>query len=1024
MNDKHITNLPNPFPGLRPFQSNESHLFFGREGQSETIVSYLAKYRFAAVTGASGSGKSSLMYCGIIPLLYGGFIQEAGTNWKIITTRPGSSPIWNLANTLVENDENKGSDSDIADLKEYFYSLLNRHSEGLYDALKQICSDKNQNILIVVDQFEELFRYKESREKSKKYLDDPKSYIKLLVNIINQSKLPVYVVLTMRSDFIGHCSDYQDLTRLINKSNYLVPQMTRNDFEKVILGPLRVVNVDMDPRLLQEILNTIEKNSDQLPVLQHALMRTWDFWIKSNSPGRTISMRDYMAAGKLGNALSLHANEAYNKLSEHDRNLCKVIFKAITEKGLEGKGIRRPAAISEISEITMARPADIYRIVDLFRDPERSFLTPGQEIKLTPESVIDITHESLMRIWDKLSAWVDEESMSAQTYLRLIELANQYQMGKTGLLKNPDLQLSINWRKSQNPNRAWSKRYNPAFEKAIVYLNTSEKVFLQEEETKIKLQRRELKRTRKIAILLGFVAIAFLGLMFYAYRQSQEALAQKERAESYANIVEGEKNQVLEQSKVQQLALIKEREKLDSLKKERQTQILVNPEKDKAYQELIEEVSKRTEELEETAELFKKEKQRTEELERTAKIEKSKAENLTRAELRKRMLVVASAIAVKSTKISDKQLAGLLAYHAYSINKANGGQNNQPDIYTALYNSLRLFKNRTYNTLKGHNNPINTLAFDPSRNLLYSADDDGTILRWGLINSSPRPVQIVNNSSDISTMDITKDGRWLAYGTDVGEIFILNTQLPNQPPRRIVAHAGKILNIQFIPGKNALISMGSDKKINYWDLLTDEGYEVIKDNSGFAKIITHPTGKNIICITLSGKVINWNIASVKEKVLYSHTTTLHAAAYDYEGEKIAVGDRNGRILILNAESGKVLKTYRAHNSRVLDLSFSPDNKLLASSALDGVIKIWNIQSTNDLPVEIRENESWANTLAFSPDGKKLLTSSNNGNYIYQWPVESDEMADEICNYIDRQLTVSEWNSYVGEDIPYETACSK
>ncbi len=92
-----------PFPGLRPFRIEESHLFFGREGQSEDVLAKLAKNKFVAVIGASGSGKSSLMYCGLVPILYGGFITEAGSRWRIVTTRPGNSPVENLAHALQKS---------------------------------------------------------------------------------------------------------------------------------------------------------------------------------------------------------------------------------------------------------------------------------------------------------------------------------------------------------------------------------------------------------------------------------------------------------------------------------------------------------------------------------------------------------------------------------------------------------------------------------------------------------------------------------------------------------------------------------------------------------------------------------------------------------------------------------------------------------------------------------------------------------------------------------------------------------
>jgi Novel STAND NTPase 1 len=105
--------ITNPYPGLRPFTVEESHLFFGREGQSEIVLEYLAKNHFAAVTGASGSGKSSLIYCGLIPTLYGGFITDTGSYWKIIAVRPGNSPIENLAEALARSEK---TDTDPYDL--------------------------------------------------------------------------------------------------------------------------------------------------------------------------------------------------------------------------------------------------------------------------------------------------------------------------------------------------------------------------------------------------------------------------------------------------------------------------------------------------------------------------------------------------------------------------------------------------------------------------------------------------------------------------------------------------------------------------------------------------------------------------------------------------------------------------------------------------------------------------------------------------------------------------------------------
>lgn len=1012
----------NPFPGLRPFGLNESHLFFGREGQSQKILQYLSDYRFAAITGASGSGKSSLIYCGVVPLLHGGFIPNARKKWNIVTARPGNTPVWNLATALSAVDSKKANNHSEINKPEYFYSLLSRHSFGLVDAIKQINPASDENLLIVIDQFEELFRYKESFKSKIKHKDTANTFIKLLVNCTRESNLPVYVVITMRSDFIGDCSDFQDLTELINKSNYLVPQMTRADFEQVIRGPLKVVGTEIEPRLVQNLLNSIENNHDQLPVLQHVMMRTWEFWHRHNDSSVPISMRDYMSAGKIENALSLHANEAFNQLSDRQRQLSAVLFKALTEKGAEGKGIRRPATVAEIAELAQVQPSEISSVVDIFREPGRSFLTPSINTALTNDTVIDISHESLMRIWDKLKTWVDEEAASAQMYLRLVDLSGLYQMGRTGLMRPPDLHLATNWKKTQSPNRAWAGRYNPAFEKAMVYLSASEKKLQQEEENKVRIQRRELYRTRRIAIIMGVFAVAFFGLMFYTYRLSQEALKQKDIAESYAKILEGEKDTAVRaslQKEIERLYAIRQK---DSLERENILKLVQQEEQTEQAYQILDEVTKRSVQLEKTAEQIQQEKALAERQARLAQEGLSVAEGEKLTELRKRMLILSQTVALKSTQIDEAQLSGLLACQAYMLNRENGGQANHPDVYRSLMLALNKLKGQKFQTLRGHKGPVESLIFDPARNTLYSADNAGFINKWTFRKENPTPSVLISNEDANTCMAITIDGRWIACGSEDRTIQLINALQPTQAPRIFDAHDGSVTHLSFIPGRNAMVSAGTDNKVKYWDLLVNESTAIMQDVTGINDIDVSPSGLSIACATNNGKLVLWNIAAKRSDVLFSNNAAIMSIAYDYEGEKIALGDRNGKILIINAQTGKLLKTINAHSSRVLDLKFSPDNRLLASSGMDGVIRMWNSGNWDDLPIEIREQESWVGSLTFSPDGKNLLTSSNNENLIYVWPVRVQNMADEVCFYLKRQLTQQEWNSYIGSDVAYKEAC--
>jgi len=269
----------NPFPGLRPFRIEESHLFFGREGQTDEVLLKLARHRFVAIVGPSGSGKSSFIYCGVLPILYGGFLAEAGSGWEVIVTRPGHSPIDNLAEAVLKkNAQYAADDDDEKKIKRTIFSTLLRSSSlGLVEAVRHAGGKEDVKYLVLVDQFEELFRYKDGQEANA--VNEALAFVNLLLEASSNKDAPIYVALTMRSDFIGDCAQYPELTSRINDSHYLIPQLTREQKRSAIEGPVAVGGGRITPRLVQQLLNDLGDNPDQLPILQHALMRTWNYWM-------------------------------------------------------------------------------------------------------------------------------------------------------------------------------------------------------------------------------------------------------------------------------------------------------------------------------------------------------------------------------------------------------------------------------------------------------------------------------------------------------------------------------------------------------------------------------------------------------------------------------------------------------------------------------------------------------------------------------------------------------------------------
>jgi tetratricopeptide (TPR) repeat protein len=525
--------VTNPYPGLRPFETEEDYLFFGREGQSEEILARLRRERFVAVVGTSGSGKSSLIRAGLLSYLYGGFMSGAGSHWRVAVMRPGGDPIRNLARALyVPSVLASGgiSGEDAQQEQTVLEVTLRRSGLGLVEAIRQARLPATDNILVVVDQFEELFRFAEP-SKSSRNEDDAAAFVKLLLESATQTTLPIYIVITMRSDFIGDCARYRDLPERVAAGLYLIPRMTRDQRREAIERPAMVAEAAIAPRLMNRLLNDGGDNPDLLPILQHALMRTWEYWRLHHEPGAPIDLDDYKASGEMTEALSCHAEEAWAELpDDRSRMIAKRMFQALTEKGEDNREVRRPTSVGNIAAVAGATIDDVVAVIDTFRRPGRSFLTPPANVPLTENTVIDISHESLIRGWTRLNKWVDEETESARAYQRLAETAVLEAQGRAGLFHGPDLKNAVAWREKEKPNPAWGRFYHPGFDTAMKFLD-----------------RSAAARQRQILVYgtLGLCLILWCGYLFYAHqrnirreaasqamilRQQQMAAAEEEKA--------------------------------------------------------------------------------------------------------------------------------------------------------------------------------------------------------------------------------------------------------------------------------------------------------------------------------------------------------------------------------------------------------------------------------------------------------------------------------------------------------------
>jgi formylglycine-generating enzyme required for sulfatase activity len=461
----------NPFPGLRPFRPDEEHLFFGREKQVDRMIDKLAVNRFLAVVGTSGSGKSSLVNCGLRPALHRGNMSSAGASWRMVQFRPGggSDPIGALAKALAEPDVLFDRwDDDGLTVQELVEITLRLGSLGLVDIVAQARLPEGMQLLVVVDQFEELFRFRAAPARVAETAYGPRqdaiSFVKLLLEAREQTRVPIHILLTMRSDFLGDCAQFLGLAEAINEGQYLVPRLTRDEIRDAILGPVAVGEAAITPVLVTRLLNDVGDNPDQLSILQHALNRTWANWANEGGAQGPLDLPHYEAVGGMADALNRHADRAFDELGGDVRKrVAERVFKALTDKGSDPRGIRRPTRLKDLGAICDATPAELEPGLEVFRRASRSFLMPPAGESLTPDSWIDISHESLMRLWKRLDRWADEEAQSARTYCRLAETAAEHAAGNASLWRGPELQRALDWREKIQPNEAWALRCHPGF---------------------------------------------------------------------------------------------------------------------------------------------------------------------------------------------------------------------------------------------------------------------------------------------------------------------------------------------------------------------------------------------------------------------------------------------------------------------------------------------------------------------------------------------------------------------------------
>ncbi|MFO0956388.1 MAG: hypothetical protein U0800_02845 [Isosphaeraceae bacterium] len=947
-----------PYPGLRPFREDEAYLFFGRGRQRADLLTRLKTRNFVAIVGTSGCGKSSLIRAGLINDLKLGLLGPGRVRWKVALMRPGNHPIANLAGALLE-EKAFGPFLPQMMLRE----SLRRGPLGLIELLRGYRPDgspllgEGENLLLVIDQFEEIFRLRRSAEpetppiagepaeipgrgpaddnrRRERTRAEADAFVAMILESIGETRaaepadpataerpgdtalpsapapppLPLWIVLTMRSDFIGESAVFAGLPEMLNEGIFLAPRLSRDQRREAIEGPARVFGGSVEPALTAQLLNDAGNGPDQLPLMQHALLRLWleadqaTARDESGEPAQPIVLKlaDYQAMGGMEGVIDRDADRACGQLSPAEKRIAEVMFRLLTERGPGSTDTRRLAGVDEVSRVAGVLPGQVLRVVGRFRTRDMNLL-------VLSEDWLDIAHESVIRNWKQLGAWVAEEAKAAEIYRQLRAEAIRFEADRVqgfdgDLLPPRMLAIALRWRDQPDnhsgwkPGPAWAERYGTPAEYLLVeeYLKRSE-----DADRKVQWRRRWIRRLAlaSAGLLIGLVSLGTLLNFYIEIRtlkgKTEDLNAQLSKSEEKTiNIQAQIKNAKQTMQSLTKLSENSTGDAYEALGRVREKlSTFPSGDSDGQFNELV------------RLYLDGREKELVRQ----------------NALLTSRSLAFA---ALNTLSESTPQEAVLLAVEAVEASSAIAGASSSVALDAlrqsiADLNGLPLIGKDSAGRPVAHRSAVNGLVVGPNGQWAASGSTDGSVILWDL--EHPGICMRIEVGSPVADLGLSPDGRWL--------LILVNSQparlspLPERiafdggPPefKLLEGYAPAQLMPMFAANSRWLVLAGSDGKAMLWNLQalregrSPTSFKFLEDSLVIYGWAMSPDGRWLCLVEAKGTVQLWQLLEdgpIQRPVRKNRSdpATLRNVTFSEDGRRIAATYRDGRVHIIEPEA--------------------------------------------------------------------------------------------------------------------------
>ncbi|WP_414584743.1 caspase family protein [Scytonema sp. PCC 10023] len=1025
----HPLNLPpappldeskNPYRGLQPFDEKHSDLFFGRTELVKKLHNFVATNPLTVVLGASGSGKSSLVKAGLIPLLKSTNQQQSHQQWSILPTiRPGVSPFLALNYALAH-----------ANLPE-----VNRQHTLADIITTWVSHNYNSKLLLFIDQSEELVTLCDDEEERKAFLNE-------IAKAIITHPQQLRVVLTLRSDFEPQLRDLVlkllpttiklENTALKNnwqKGRFIVSAMTRAELREAIEKPAETRVMYFQPHsLVDQLIDEVADMPGALPLLSFALSelylkylkRQWEANNRNITIDRALTQADYEELGGVIQSLTQRAEQEYKALVELNSAYKQTVPHVMLRMVAFGGGEVARRRVSEI-ELEYPEPENkrVEEVVKHFCDARLLISGADAEDKL----YVEPAHDALICGWHRLREWVNAEknlelqrrltpaalewksvknneqlssfSARAESLLNCIEqkfdfIENWFNKSKIKSIKNTQKhprEKSVNYLWNDDPYLAV---LNEKLKSSDYWLNQAEAEFVQRS-VRRKQRNTRLRWTIAIAVMLGsgLSVAALTGQRNAQIRQieadrrvSEGLWVSYRELESLSYGIRTAQNlkhpllklfppnsQVrygLAKSLQTRIYRIKEHNHLFGHSRD-VTSVSFSPDG-----QMLVSASKR----DKTIKLWSVDG-------RVLQTFTEQPQAVTSVTFSPDGKTIASASEDKTIKLwsINGQVLKTLTGHTQGATSVTFSPDGKTIASASEDKTIKLWSTdgRVLKTLAGHTQGVTSVTFSPDGKTIASSSQDNTIKLWSTNGQVLKT--LTGHTQAVTSVTFSPDGKTIASASNDKTIKLWSTD--GQEPKTLSEHKRAVLSVSFSPDNKTMASSDQKGVIKLWSLNDYKPQDFPLQDDRIYSVRFSPDGKTLALASGNNSITLWRPEGESLQIISGHDGAITDITCSGDGKIIASASEDNTIKLWNA-NGQLQRTLTGHSGTVKSLSFSPDSRVLASASEDKTIKLWYLDGRTSKT--LRLHGAAVTSVIFSPDGKTLASGSED-NTIKLWNVD-------------------------------------